>query len=153
MSDGQVEIQLKLLVNILDKKYNTLQEILSITENQGTVLKSVPSDREMFQFMFDEKQTRIDSISSGDDIFNRMFAKVMEDVKKEKTNYKPQIIQMQTLVKAIMHIEIRIRLEERNNKKYLQNIINPVPMQIAAKEYQHQKNVKITDALKSKKRY
>lgn len=153
MSSDQLVIQLKLLINILDRKYTTLQEILSITENQGTVLKSVPSDREMFQFMFDEKQTRIDSISSGDDIFNRMFGKVMEDIKKEKTSYKSQIAQMQTLVKAIMHIEIRIRLEERNNKKYMQNIINPVPMQIAAKEYQHQKTVKITDALKSKKRY
>jgi hypothetical protein len=153
MSNEQLEIQLKLLINILDKKYTTLQEILSITENQGTVLKSVPSDREMFQFMFDEKQTRIDSISAGDDLFNRMFGSVMEAIKKEKNSYKSYIAQMQTLVKAIMHIEIRIRLEERNNKKYLQNIINPVPRQMAAKEYQHQKNVKITDALKSKKRY
>lgn len=149
--DDELNVQLNLLIDILNRKLSMLEEILSITENQGIVLKSAPQDRQIFMSMFEEKQTRIDSISSGDDIFNRLFNKTIEKVKIQKTSYKQQIGSMQKLVKSIMDTEIRIRLEERNNTKYMQHVINAVPMKIAAKEYLNQKNRKITDTIKKSK--
>lgn len=152
MQNERLVSQLKLLMDILKKKLNMLEEILSITENQGIVLKSMPDDRQMFMNMFEEKQTRIDSISSGDDVFNRLFGTVIEEVKNSKTSYKQYIAEMQKLVKKVMETEIKIRLEERNNVKYMQRIINVVPLKIAAKHYNIQKNQKITDAVKYKNR-
>lgn len=147
MDDVQLNIQLKLLSDILNKKFSILQEILSITENQGVILKSMPNEKEMFFSMFNEKQIRIDNINSGDEIFNRMFGTLMEKIKAEKTSYKTYIAEMQKCVKTIMDIEIKIKLQERNNNKYMQNIINVVPMNIVAKQYAHQKNQKIKDAI------
>lgn len=147
----ELKVQLNLLIDILNKKFNMLQEILVITENQGIVLKSAPEDRQMFMSMFEEKQIRIDNISSGDDIFNRLFNDTISEVKTQKTSYKEQISSMQKLVKAIMDTEIKIRLEERNNTKYMQRVINVVPMKIATREYSNQKNRKITDAIKKSK--
>lgn len=153
MATEQLDIQLKLLIDILNKKFSMLNEILSITENQGILLKSCPDNREMFLSMFDEKQIRIDNISSGDDIFNRIFKVIVEDIKRENTSYKVYVSDMQVLVKAIMDLEIRIRLEERNNTKYMKKVINTVPMKVVAKHYNHQKTQKISDAIKPKKRY
>lgn len=149
--NDELKVQLNLLIDILNKKFNMLQEILVITENQGIVLKSAPEDRQMFMSMFEEKQIRIDNISSGDDIFNRLFNDTISEVKTQKTSYKEQISSMQKLVKAIMDTEIKIRLEERNNTKYMQRVINVVPMKIATREYSNQKNRKITDAIKKSK--
>lgn len=149
--NDELKVQLNLLIDILNKKFNMLQEILAITENQGIVLKSAPEDRQMFMSMFEEKQIRIDNISSGDDIFNRLFNDTISEVKTQKTSYKEQISSMQKLVKAIMDTEIKIRLEERNNTKYMQRVINVVPMKIAIREYSNQKNRKITDAIKKSK--
>lgn len=144
-----METQFKLLIDILTKKYNTLSEILSITENQGIILKTMPEEREMFMGMVEEKQTRIDSISTGDDIFNKVFAETMEILKKEKNTYKTYIVQMQKLIKAIMDMEIRIRLEERNNQKRMQNAINIIPMKLAAKHYANQKTQTVKQAVKN----
>jgi len=144
-----METQFKLLIDILTKKYNTLSEILSITENQGMILKTMPEEREMFMGMVEEKQTRIDSISTGDDIFNKVFAQTMEVLKKEKNTYKAYIAQMQKLIKAIMDMEIRIRLEERNNQKRMQNAINIMPMKLAAKHYANQKTQTVKNAVKN----
>lgn len=149
--ENESKVQLNLLIDILNKKLAMLQEILAITENQGIVLKSTPEDRQMFMSMFEEKQIRIDNISSGDDIFNRLFKDTITQVKTQKTSYKKQISSMQKLVKAIMDTEIKIRLEERNNTKYMQRVINVVPMKIATREYSNQKNRKITDAIKKSK--
>ncbi len=149
--DDKLNIQLNLLIDILNKKLSMLEEILSITENQCIVLKSAPQDRQMFMSMFEEKQIRIDSIASGDDIFNRLFNETIEKVKLQKTSYKHQISTMQKLVKTIMDTEIRIRLEERNNTKYMQHIINAVPMRMVTKKYLNQKNKKIIDEIKKSK--
>lgn len=144
-----METQFKLLIDILTKKYDTLSEILSITENQGMILKTMPEEREMFMGMVEEKQTRIDSISTGDDIFNKVFAETMEILKKEKNTYKTYIAEMQRLIKAIMDMEIRIRLEERNNQKRMQNAINIMPMRLAAKQYAKQKTQTVKDLVKN----
>ncbi len=150
MKKGDVmETQFKLLIDILTKKYDTLSEILSITENQGMILKTMPEEREMFMGMVEEKQTRIDSISTGDDIFNKVFAETMEILKKEKNTYKTYIAEMQRLIKAIMDMEIRIRLEERNNQKRMQNAINIMPMRLAAKQYAKQKTQTVKDLVKN----
>ncbi len=149
--DNKLNIQLNLLIDILNKKISMLEEILSITENQGIVLKSAPQDRQIFMSMFEEKQIRIDSIASGDDIFNRLFNETIEKVKLQKVSYKQQISTMQRLVKTIMDTEIRIRLEERNNTKYMQRIINAVPMKMATKKYLSQKNKRIVDEIKKSK--
>lgn len=144
-----METQFKLLIDILTKKYDTLSEILSITENQGMIFKTMPEEREMFMGMVEEKQTRIDSISTGDDIFNKVFAETMEILKKEKNTYKTYIAEMQRLIKAIMDMEIRIRLEERNNQKRMQNAINIMPMRLAAKQYAKQKTQTVKDLVKN----
>lgn len=144
-----METQFKLLIDILTKKYDTLSEILSITENQGMILKTMPEEREMFMGMVEEKQSRIDSISTGDDIFNKVFAETMEILKKEKNTYKTYIAEMQRLIKAIMDMEIRIRLEERNNQKRMQNAINIMPMRLAAKQYAKQKTQTVKDLVKN----
>lgn len=149
MDTGQINAQIKLLTDILNKKFEILKEILSITENQGIVLKSSPNERELFMNMFDEKQNRIDNISAGDDVFNKIFTPVIEQIKYNKVSYKSYIASMQKLVKAIMDIEIRIKLEERNNLKYMQNIINTVPMSMATKQYSRQKQ-KLKDIIKQK---
>ena len=114
------------------------------------ILKTMPEERQMFMGMFEEKQTRIDSISTGDDIFNKVFAETMEILKKEKNTYKTYIAEMQRLIKAIMDIEIRIRLEERNNQKRMQNAINIMPMRLAAKQYAKQKTQTVKDAVRKK---
>lgn len=152
MDNDELAVQLKLLMDILAKKLNILQEILSITENQGILLKSTPENRELFMDMFDEKQVRIDNILAGDEIFNKIFMPLMEQVKVQKSSYKSYIADMQRLVKSVMDLEIRIRLEERNNNKYIQNIINTIPMKVAAKHYSYQKTQKIKDYIKLNKK-
>ncbi len=143
MDKEQLDIQIKLLLDILNKKLTILQEILSITENQSTILKSIPHNREMFLCMFDEKQNRINDISAGDDIFNRLFETVIQEIRTNAGLYKSYVADMQKLVKEIMDMEIRIKLEEHNNRKYIQTVINPVPRNVAIQHYVKQKNNKL----------
>jgi hypothetical protein len=113
---------LNVMLEGLKKKANALTEILSISENQRTVIESeLPLDgvREMIFSMNEEKQAAIKIVKDCDDMFEKMLKDIGPELEKKQDNYKPQVQTLQEHIRRVMDLDIKIRVAEDENNKLL----------------------------------
>lgn len=118
------KVNFNLLEDILIKKRGFLEQILNLTVNQETILLCEEKSDEysiMFREMNDEKQTLIDLVINSDNVFQNLFDSSIDDFNKNAENYKPQIKSLQGLVKEVMDMDIKIRVQEQKNKDLISN--------------------------------
>ena len=112
--------QLNIMIDGLKRKENALQEVLSITDNQQTVIKSeLPLDevRNLVFSMNEEKQSAIKVVISCDDMFEKMLKEMGHELDAKQDQYKPQVKIMQDYIRKVMDLDVKIRLgEEENNR-------------------------------------
>jgi hypothetical protein len=118
-----IETKLNILIDSLRKKEQSLLEIVSITENQGTVLDSeLPSDQAQafVAQMNREKQAHIQSVLQCDSLFETVLKEIGPALDADHTAYKPQVETLQDGIKRVMDLDVKIRvLEEKNNQRVL----------------------------------
>ena len=111
-------LELNLLADILFKKKEALQNIFNITENQEMILKQPKSEEitNLFNEMSEAKQEQIDVVLQSDIVFQDVFGRLKTSFDDVAQKNKPQIKNLQDLIKEIMDIDIAIRLKEKGNK-------------------------------------
>jgi hypothetical protein len=112
-------VTLKILTDILEKKRAALEGVLSITQNQETILQS-PSSPERSEFFVQcnvEKQSLIDRVKEYDEMFQGFFDQIKAEL-QEKAGHeenKPEIIKLQALISQVVEQDVQIRAQERKN--------------------------------------
>ena len=118
--NSPMETQLAILLAGLKKKEAALAEIVNITENQRTVIESGIPFEEVRAFLLEmnkEKQPQIDTVKGCDNMFEAMLKEIGAELDARQHLYKPQVAQLQTFIRRVMDLDIKIRvLEEKNNE-------------------------------------
>ncbi len=131
---NEFEIRLHLLIDILDKKCETLNIILNLTENQGTILQSDNKTHEvleMFREVTAEKQRLIDEILYMDTAFNKSYELIKHNfsIPTVVQSNRSNILKMQGLITDISNITTSLELSERNNDDISTKLITSSPRQ------------------------
>ncbi|MDR3091323.1 MAG: hypothetical protein LBU36_03870 [Clostridiales bacterium] len=120
------QAKLKLLYDILQKKRENLSRILSICENQETVIRAISDGSlergavsEFFSAMNEEKQTLIDATIACDDLFARVFDGIKNDFERLAPDFSERIAELKAEIKSVVEIDAKIRLQEERNKTSL----------------------------------
>ncbi len=124
MSD--FEINLNLLVDIIEKKRNNLEQILNITLNQHELIGK-NDGYELFVEMNREKQHLIDDILALDNVFQRKFDLIAHNFNSKVVSeaYYKKISLIQDCIKIVLRLDNDIRVQEEKNTKELQEIKPP----------------------------
>ena len=151
------ETKLVLLSDMLEKKHEILQQILTITENQKSIFvrenDTTAEDwavlRDMLRQMNDEKQKLIDEHLNSDRLFQSIFAEISDEFEARVSDYKPVIEHMQAMIKSVIGLDTLIRVQEEKNRRVFESEIanlkstKNVDFTKASKEYlikQYEKN-------------
>ncbi|MCL2578353.1 MAG: hypothetical protein FWE27_09985 [Defluviitaleaceae bacterium] len=122
MPTNEMQSHLKIMLEGLKRKANALTEILSISENQRTVIESeLPLEgvREMIFGMNEEKQASIQIVKDCDDMFEKMLKEIGKELEAQQDNYKPQVQVLQEHIKKVMSLDVKIRVTEEENNQLL----------------------------------
>lgn len=115
------ESKLNILLELLEKKEEALTQILSISENQSTVLESDDAEgMSFFREMNIEKQKRIDEVLDNDKAFQSLFVKLSDDFERKGPSFTKKIKRLQDKIKAVIELDIRIRVCENKNRELSQ---------------------------------
>ena len=110
--------QLNIMLEGLKKKELALVEVLSISENQRTVIESeLPIDnaRELVFEMNQGKQDAIQIVKDCDNMFEAMLKDMGQELDAKQDLYKPQVKIMQDYIRRIMDLDVKIRVTEGEN--------------------------------------
>ena len=117
-----IEVELKVLIECLKKKEKALSQISAITENQGFVLASELSHQEIYSFFMQmnaEKQSFIQIVKQCDEVFENVLQKIGPTLDEDPSKYSDQVRTLQDLIRAVMDLDVQIRLGEDNNSTIL----------------------------------
>jgi regulator of replication initiation timing len=132
--------QLKILFEILVKKRRAITQILTISENQETILlsKMEPNDiSAYFAAMNSEKQALINEVIKSDDLFQDIFNGIKDVFDENAKAYKDDISALQSEIRALIEMDTKIRLQEEKNKSHLARMtkdIKKIDLSQTAKE-------------------
>lgn len=113
---GEVQTNLQILIEALEKKINYMQEINHYTKEQERLLKEDEVNYKLFNNIMDNKQVRIDKIAELDAGFKPTFGRIQGVLNTQPEIYKEEIIRMKELIKVIGDIGVDIQVLERRNK-------------------------------------
>ena len=119
---NQMTIELGIMLEGLKRKEKALGEILAITENQQTVIKSaVPLDeaRRLVFEMNQGKQEAISVVKECDNMFESMLKRIGKELEETQSQYADQVRVMQAHIRRIMDLDVKIRITEEENNKLL----------------------------------
>lgn len=117
---NNVKVNLKILLEILQKKEILLNEIYNITINQNTVITSEKVNMVMFEEMIKEKRIRIDDINDMDEKFQNIFDNIKKDIARYKENYIEAIRELKKFINENINLKMKIELQEEKNRKVLE---------------------------------
>lgn len=112
-------IKINLLNDIINKKIELLSQAFNITENQQLILKQIEDDNytNIFNNMVKEKQAIIENIVQSDDIFNKIYSEISEEINTNSCKYKDELNLLKDKIKLSMDFDIKIRTKEERNKR------------------------------------
>lgn len=111
---------LKILEESLLKKSKVLDDIAAYNEQQSKIFSEGKADIDKFDEYIDEKDKLIKQLSKLDDGFETLYAKVAEELAKNKSKYSVQIKELQKLVKEITDKSVSVQAQEARNKALIE---------------------------------
>lgn len=119
------EAYVALLVDALKKKKDLLTLIYEKTKEQTSHLNNPDMRADEFQEILKEKGEAINEIGKIDDGFDAIFQRVEEEIHARKEHYRSQILVMQSLIKEVTDLSMKVQaLEKQNNEKFKIYLIN-----------------------------
>ena len=110
---------LNILEDSLEKKNKVLGEILSLSEQQGTIISDDMDLSELDPFI-EKKGELIEALEKLDEGFEKVYERVSEELKGNKEKYADRIKHMQQLIREISEKSNAISVQEERNKSALQ---------------------------------
>jgi len=111
-------LHLRVLDGILDKKINTLDRILILTEKQKEFLTVESHDNSalhLYKETNDEKQKLIDVIIESDKLFEKTYQEIGPEFEVEAPKHAELVKQIQEGIKRATTLNVNIRVQEARN--------------------------------------
>ena len=111
-------LHLRVLDGILDKKINTLNQILNITENQKTMVSTGSQDESslaLYKEMSGEKQELIEVIKESDKVFEKTYREISSVFEIEAHKHAGLVKRIQGRIKRATTLDVDIRVQEARN--------------------------------------
>lgn len=121
---SEIEVKLDILESSINKKIEILNQIYNITENQELFVKNLSGEEreEYLKSASEEKQKLIDEILKIDTVFISTFESFNGMLNENRKLYRERILMLQEKIKAVMDIDVKIRVkEERNRQLFIPN--------------------------------
>lgn len=112
---------LVLLEESLKRKLQVMAEIQDYNMRQQEVFQSDKVDVDQFDGYVAEKGALIDKLNSLDNGFEKLYARVSEELKDNRHKYAEQIKTLQNLVAKVTETSVTIQAQEARNKKLIEN--------------------------------
>lgn len=119
METNQVNYIL-ILKDSLKKKVRILDDIYSICVRQSDLMKDKEIDFEAFDDTIDEKEKLLKEMQIMDNGFQSVYDRVKELLLKDKSRFKSDIEEMQSLIRRITDKSMDIQTAEMRNKEAFQ---------------------------------
>ena len=115
------ENYLTLLEESLKKKLQVMAEIQQYNLRQQELFQSNSADIDKFDDYVEEKGALIDRLSALDSGFEKLYAKVAEQLQGNREQYAVQIKRLQGLVAEVTDTSVQIQAQEARNKKLIED--------------------------------
>ncbi len=115
------ENYLALLEESLRKKLQVMAEIEKYNLRQQEVFRSENVEIERFDEYVEEKGRLIDKLTALDSGFEKLYAKVAEQLEGNREKYTVQIRTLKALVTEVTDVGVRIQAQEARNKKLVED--------------------------------
>lgn len=115
----EIAVYISALQSSLKNKKEVLFKIFEISKDQEAVLEEKEVDMNQFDALMQKKEKLIVRMQELDRGFDNLFTKIGDELKKNKEQYKDQILEMQETIRAIMDCSVKIQaLEQKNKEKF-----------------------------------
>lgn len=115
------ENYLTLLEESLRRKLQVLAEIQKYNLRQQEIFQSDQVDLDKFDEYVAEKGVLIDKLTALDSGFEKLYAKVAEELKTNRQQYAGQIKILQALVTEVTETGVAVQAQEARNKKLIED--------------------------------
>ncbi len=105
-----------MLVNSLDKKYNTLLSIEKLEIKQEEAILNKKITPEELEEIFNEKGRCIEKLEELDLGFEQLYERTKIDIGENKELYKEEIIRMQDLIRKISDLTVSLQARQNRNR-------------------------------------
>lgn len=115
-----------LYVNIMQesllRKEKYLNELLSLTLQQGGLAKAEKFDEDAFSKIVDKKEILINNINEIDKGFTSVYDRVRGEILGNRDLYKAELADMQDSIRRCVDLGMRIEAEENRNKSEMEQV-------------------------------
>ena len=110
------ETYVDIMVQSLNKKLQVLDQIIVANAKQKETLENEKASIEEFDKVVEDKSLLIEQMQQLDSGFEKLFARVQEELHTNKEIYTEQIKTMQSLIRKITDKSMQIQAEEARNR-------------------------------------
>lgn len=111
------------LIESLEKKLEVLGEIRRLDEVQLGLIKEEPFSFDKFDKSTEEKGVLIFRLNNLDSGFEKIYARVKQELDENKPAYAAEIKKMQALIADITDQSVAVQAEEARNKAALEQVL------------------------------
>lgn len=115
------ENYLALLEESLRKKLQVMAEIQKYNLRQQEIFQSGNVDMDCFDGYVEEKGSLIERLTALDSGFEKLYAKVVEQLNGNREKYADRIRTLQSLVTEVTDTSVQIQAQEARNKKLIED--------------------------------
>lgn len=108
-----------IMIQSLNKKLQVLDRILELNGIQKTILEDAVATVEDFDKTVEEKAKLIEQMEQLDSGFEKLFARVKEELEANKEGYSDAIKTMQSCIRRITDKSMEIQAEEARNRELM----------------------------------
>lgn len=112
-----------MLLDVLSKKKVHLVKLLELTTQQEALLKQEDFPEAEFALLIEKKSGNLRKLEELDNGFQAVYNRVAEEIKDHKEDYKEQILELQSLVKEVTDLGVRLSALEEKNKMVLETVL------------------------------
>jgi flagellar biosynthesis/type III secretory pathway chaperone len=110
------ETYVAIMLQSLKKKEQVLSQIIILNRKQKDVLENPNATPDEFDDLVEQKSALIEQLDQLDSGFEKLFARMKEELEGNKDKYAPQIKEMQTYIRSVTDKSVEIQSQESRNK-------------------------------------
>ena len=126
MTDNYIDIMLQ----SLKKKEQVLKAIIDENLKQREILEDVNGEADAFDATVEAKAKLIEQLEQLDSGFEKLFARMKEELEGNQDKYAEQIRQMKEYIKKITDKSIEIQAQEARNKDLMTSKFAAIKKQV-----------------------
>jgi flagellar biosynthesis/type III secretory pathway chaperone len=110
------ETYVAIMLQSLKKKEQVLLQIIILNRKQKDVLENPNATPDEFDDLVEQKSALIEQLDQLDSGFEKLFARMKEELEGNKDKYASQIKEMQTYIRSVTDKSVEIQSQESRNK-------------------------------------